>query len=116
MNRAKVCAAARRYLVYYAVYLLFAKPFLVTLLGLPGPWGPTLAATLPTGEQVELWCRRWGRESDELLYVSDHRGRVEYIINNIHALDLWYARIRVNKANTHARVESRSAVVATLDL
>ena len=116
MNRKTVWLVTRRYAAQYALWLLIAKPFLVTLFQLPGPWGPTLIATLPRGDRFELRCRRWGRETDEILVHTDARGREEFAINNTHALGLSYARICVDEANTFAWVESRSAVMGTLEL
>jgi hypothetical protein len=106
-----------RLLWYAFVYYLIIRPCVIILFSIPGPWGPSLSATLPLGEKVIFRCRRRGGETDELLYVDyGNKGVREYCVNCTHALGVKYARLKYAADNRSLFVESGGRVIATLEL
>lgn len=101
-------------LVWYFVF----RPLLVIALELPGPWGPPLNTSVQEGWQLQLKCRRFGRETDEILFVTSPAGhRQEFVVNGHHALDVWYATIRrSDPPDCRVWIESRGEVIASIDL
>ena len=112
---APLMSTVSRCFPYYVLYMLLLKPLLVTLFAIQRPWGPMLTATLQNGDTVSLVCRRNGRETDDMLIHDSKNGRVNYTINNTHALNALYAKICIGPDNTTVWVESGSRVVATLE-
>jgi len=99
------------------VYMVVLRPIAIIALCIPGPWGPSVSAVTPEGINVTIRCRRFGGETDELLYL-DRPGepRKEFIINNTHALDMWYVRAKYTPDVPGIWLESGGSVVCSLDL
>jgi hypothetical protein len=100
----------------YLLYMLSFKWLIIMGLGLPGPWGPALTAAVPNGTRLIVKCRRVGKESDELLICISRNTESTYVINNTHALDLWYAKVCLSQDGSLVWIESRWSVIATLNL
>ncbi len=99
------------------LYYLFCRPILIVGFQIPGPYGPPVKTVLSNGDLIHLQCRRVGRESEEILFYSPNHGpEKEFVINAIHALDMWYAKIRERPDGNGIWVESGGVVVCSLDL
>lgn len=66
----------RNLIVMVVFWYLLIKPMVISLLDLPGPWGPFLTAQLPNGWVVAVQGRRNGADSQERYLVRAPSGAV----------------------------------------
>ncbi|MBA4032760.1 MAG: hypothetical protein C0478_17975 [Planctomyces sp.] len=108
----------RRACTLLACWYFVLRPILIIAFEIPGPWGPPLNVSLQEGWEIELKCRRLGRETDEFLSVVSPSGMLqEHIVNSFHALGVNYAIVRRSPApECRIWIESEGEVVSSLDL
>lgn len=107
----------RRVIVNVIALWLFCKFGSTMIMLAPGPWGPTVAGVLPDGQRIAFKSRFYGRETDDVLMVTPPGGAERvFAVNDYHAARISRVRIARDADGKKVWLESRGAVVASLDL